>query len=157
MLFFFFRSPHYEFRKDYLWLSARIDEYCFCVAWHLFLVRRVAANFVLRHLQTIRWPISELVHLCMSSRESSPMPVLCYQKLDPGTREIQLFKSARKILFSVPTLSLVTFPLDKIPPYDAVSYTWGRQDRDKTLYLNNSILKTTRNVNRIANNSATWK
>jgi hypothetical protein len=123
----------------------------------LFLVHRVATNFVLRHLQTIRWPISELVHLCESSRESSLLPVLCYQKLDPGTRETRLFKSARKIPFSIPKLSLVTFPLDKIPLYDAVSYTWGRQDREKILYLDNGILKAIRNINGIADNGATWK
>ncbi|PMD60472.1 uncharacterized protein K444DRAFT_528369, partial [Hyaloscypha bicolor E] len=59
--------------------------------------------------------------------------------------------------FSVLKLSLVTFPLDKTPPYDAVSYTWGRQVRNKTLYLDDGILKTTRNVSGIAGNRATWE
>lgn len=137
-------------------------QYPFWVTWYfamrLFLLCNLSINFVLQLLQIVKLSIAKLVHLCMPARESLRRPRFRYQQLDPGTREIRLLKVVRKSPFSAPTFSLATFPLDKAPPYDAVSYTWDGQDRDADLCLDNRMmLKTTKNVKRIAYKRATLK
>jgi hypothetical protein len=72
-----------------------------------------------------------------------------YSKLNPKTKEIRLLKLSRAVPLAEPTCELLVYPLHKAPEYDAISYTWDGQERDRILKLKNGNLLATKNVIRI--------
>jgi len=117
-----------------------------CITRSLFLLCNVFINLVILVLQVIKWSISRPIHLYITSHKSLWQPFFYYQQLPPETREIRLIKVVRRSPFPAPTFTLATFPLEKAPPYDAVLYTWGGQDRDEGLFLDNDIFQRQRRM-----------
>lgn len=65
-----------------------------------------------------------------------------YQSLKSGyIRLLSVLRSGTECVYD-----LFSVPLDKTPPFIALSYIWDDQPRDQTLFVNNSVLKVIRNV-----------
>ena len=80
----------------------------------------------------------------------------CYEPLDVLTDEIRLLRVSKRYPWSKPVIKICEHPLEKAPPYDAISYTWDNQEMDQTLQLHKGIIKTTKNVVHIISKRASW-
>jgi hypothetical protein len=71
-----------------------------------------------------------------------------YRSLPLPTKDsIRLLSLQHKSFTNSPEYSLVAFTLEDAPPYDALSYVWGSNVRDRSLLLpDNKILYITKNL-----------
>jgi energy-converting hydrogenase Eha subunit E len=72
-----------------------------------------------------------------------------YRPLRTEENEIRLIQICKSSPFSRPQYSLFSTPLETAPPFDAISYTWDDQRRDKPIAFLEGTIMTTTNVARI--------
>lgn len=80
-----------------------------------------------------------------------------YNPLNEQTKEIRLLQFSKKYPWSRPIIEICEHSLDSAPAYDAISYTWDKQEPDRSLQLQQGVIKTTKNAIQIIMERASWR
>jgi hypothetical protein len=93
--------------------------------------------------------IHELVFRLTSRESLSGSTAYTYKCLRAEESEIRLIRITKSTPFSRPRYSLITTPLATAPPYDAISYTWDKQECENPVAFHGEKLDTTLNAKKI--------